>query len=99
MIDLIALTQRPRPELPDSRPESEARRAAQEFEVSFLEEMLKTAGFGKSRGSFGGGVGEDAFADFLVRHTARDMVENGGIGLAELVFQALRSEQEGDANG
>jgi hypothetical protein len=40
--------------------------AAKKLEATFLAEMLKAAGFGKTRDSFGGGEGEDQFASFLV---------------------------------
>lgn len=65
------------------------RQAAQELEVSFLAEMLKSAGFGKPRESFGGGAGEDQFASFLRKEHARAMVQAGGIGLSESFYQAL----------
>ncbi len=69
--------------------------AAQELEASFLAEMLKSAGLGKSRESFGGGVGEDQFSSFLVREQARAMVESGGIGLAQSLFEALKERDNG----
>ena len=69
--------------------------AAKELEASFLAEMLKSAGLGKSRESFGGGAGEDQFSTLLVREQARAMVDAGGIGLAQSLFEALK-EQEND---
>lgn len=69
--------------------------AAQELEASFLAEMLKSAGLGKSRESFGGGVGEDQFSSLLVREQARAMVESGGIGLAQSLFEALKERDNG----
>lgn len=64
--------------------------AAQQLEATFLAEMLKNAGLGKSRDSFGGGSGEDQFASFLVQAQAEKIVEAGGIGLAESLFEALK---------
>lgn len=70
-------------------------KAAQDLEASFLAEMLKAAGVGKSRESFGGGVGEDQFSSFLVQAQAEEMVKSGGIGLAESLFHALKEGQNG----
>jgi hypothetical protein len=39
--------------------------AAQNLEASFLAEMLKSAGVGTPRETFGGGAGEEHFASFL----------------------------------
>lgn len=69
--------------------------AAVQLEASFLAEMLKSAGLGKSGGGFGGGAGEDQFASFLVRAQAEEMARAGGIGLAETIFHALM-EMEND---
>lgn len=41
------------------------------------------------QGDFGGGIGEDQFQSFLTDAQAREMVENGGIGLAEAIFAAM----------
>lgn len=65
------------------------RQAAQELEATFLAEMLKSAGLGRTPDTMGGGAGEDQFASFLVRAQADAMVRAGGIGLAESVFRAL----------
>ena len=67
--------------------------AANELEATFLAEMLKSAGFGQSRDSFGGGSGEDQFGSFLVLEQAKAMVEAGGIGLSESLFNALKEHQ------
>lgn len=64
--------------------------AAKKLEATFLAEMLKGAGFGEARDSFGGGEGEDQFASFLVQEQATAMVEAGGIGLAENLFRSLK---------
>lgn len=65
-------------------------KAAQDLEATFLAEMLKSAGFGKSRESFGGGIGEDQFGSFLRQAQADEMVKSGGIGLAQSLFEALK---------
>ncbi len=71
------------------------RNAAQELETSFLAEMLKSAGLGTSPDAFGGGAGEDQFASFLLLEHARAMVDAGGIGLSESIYEALK-EREND---
>lgn len=65
------------------------RKAAAELETAFLTEMLKSAGFGKARDSFGGGAGEDQFSSLLVRAQAEQMTRAGGIGLTESLFNSL----------
>ncbi len=65
------------------------REVAVALEASFLAEMLKYTGLGKSRDSFGGGEGEDAFASLLVREQATLMAEGGGIGLAEQIIDSM----------
>lgn len=67
---------------------------AKALEASFLSEMLGYAGVGKTPEGFGGGIGEDQFGSFLRDEQARQMVENGGIGLAEQVFHALTKGQD-----
>lgn len=62
---------------------------AKALEASFLSEMLGHAGMGDARDAFGGGAGEDQFASFLRQEQAKQMVEKGGIGLAEQLFRAL----------
>ena len=50
------------------------------------------AGFGKTRSAFGGGEGEDHFSSFLVAEHAKKLVDNGGIGLSEHIFNALKDQ-------
>ncbi|WP_439154523.1 rod-binding protein [Yoonia sp.] len=66
------------------------RDAAQKMEATFLAEMLKSAGLGAARQAFGGGAGEDQFTSFLRDEQARAMVEAGGIGLAQSLFEAMK---------
>jgi Rod binding domain-containing protein len=82
--------------LATARPDEAALRlAARDLEAAFLAEMLKSAGFGETRKEFDGGAGEDQFASFLRAEHARAMADNGGIGLAEAIFNALK--ERGDA--
>ncbi len=68
--------------------------ATVELEAAFLAEMLKSAGLGKARDSFGGGAGEDQFSSFLLQHQARQMAQSGGVGLSELLFQSLMENSD-----
>ncbi len=80
-----------RPRHPD--PEGPLHVAARKLEAAFLAEMLKSAGFGQTRQSFGGGTGEEQFQSFLREQQAMRMVEAGGIGLAQSLFAALVERQ------
>lgn len=71
------------------------RQTAERLEASFLAEMLKLAGLGKTSKEFGGGAGEDQFASFLREAQAKEMVKSGGIGLAESFYHALKGRQNG----
>lgn len=75
--------------------EDPLRRAAQQLEASFIEEMLKSAGVAQPSAAFGGGIGEEQFASFLRQSQAERMVRAGGIGLAESLYQALKERQHG----
>tara|TARA_R110002094_G_scaffold16487_22_gene28083 strand:- start:1259 stop:1537 length:279 start_codon:yes stop_codon:yes gene_type:complete len=91
-MDISAVPARPKP---PSVTDPLLMKAAQELETAFLAEMLSAAGLGASRESFGGGAGEDQFASFLAREQARVMVQSGGIGLSESIYDALK-EREND---
>lgn len=80
----------PRPLPLDGQTDAALRTAAIQLEATFLAEMLKAAGFGDSRTTFGGGVGEDQFASFMLEAQALDLAEAGGIGLAQALFEALK---------
>lgn len=82
---------RPAASLPDPlRTDAKLRDAAQKLEATFLAEMLKSAGLGAPRDSFGGGQGEEQFASFLRDAQAQEMAAGGGIGLAEALFEAMK---------
>ncbi|MFK7939508.1 MAG: rod-binding protein [Roseovarius sp.] len=66
-----------------------AREAAEKLEATFLAEMLKSAGLGTQANSMSGGIGEDQFASFHRQALADAMVESGGIGLAETIYNAM----------
>jgi len=72
---------------------ADLRDAAKKLEATFLSEMLKAAGMDKFASGFGGGIGQEQFASFLRDAQATEMVEAGGIGLAESLFNAMRDLQ------
>ena len=64
------------PNLQQKTQDDAIRNAANQLEASFLTEMLKAAGFGKSREGLGnGGEGEDQFSSFLIRAQAEQITE------------------------
>jgi len=78
-----------------SSKDQKLRHAAEQLEANFLVEMLKAAGLGKSRENFGGGIGEEQFSSFLRQSQAEALVDRGGIGLAQSLFEALKDRQDG----
>ena len=77
--------------LPSDKAEhrSNLRDAAEKLEATFLFEMLKSAGAGQTRESFGGGAGEDQFASLLLQRQADMIASKGGLGLADKIYEAL----------
>lgn len=63
---------------------------ANALEASFLAEMLGHAGLVRTPSDLGGGAGEDQFGSFLREAHAKAIVDRGGIGLAEHLFNALK---------
>lgn len=75
-----------------SKPQLAMHAAAEQLEATFLAEMLKSAGLGAQSHGFSGGIGEDQFASFQREALAEAMVKRGGIGLAEVFFNALKEK-------
>ena len=70
---------------------------AQELEATFLSEMLAHSGLGEMQGSFGGGQGEAQFSSFLRDEQAKLIVQQGGIGLAQLIFDSMVKAEDNAA--
>jgi peptidoglycan hydrolase FlgJ len=85
---------KPQAQSPSQARDEELRDLANELESTFLAEMLKSAGVGKSRESMGGGAGEEQFSSFMVKAQADQMVRAGGIGLAESLFESLKESSK-----
>jgi Rod binding domain-containing protein len=96
MTDISALSPAMKTNLPErlSPGDQKLMDAAKKLEASFLAEMLKSAGFGKPREGLGGGAGEEQFGSFLREAQATAMVETGGIGLAQSLFEALKENSQ-----
>lgn len=62
---------------------------AEELEATFLSEMLAHSGLGEMQGSFSGGEGEEQFSSFLRQEQAKLIVQHGGLGLAQLIFNSM----------
>ncbi|HID67718.1 MAG TPA: chemotaxis protein chel [Roseibacterium sp.] len=79
-----------------SDPHAQLREVAQDLEAAFLAEMLKHAGFGEARDddSFGGGIGEEQITSMLRNEHAAAIASQGGLGLAEQIFQSLVQRAE-----
>ncbi len=69
---------------------------AQAFEASFIAQALKFSGLDKAL-TLSGGQGADAFTGFVLESLAKDIVEKGGFGIAENIYQ--QSEKKIDEAG
>ena len=71
------------------------RQTAEDFEASFLSQMLKPMFEGLSTdGPFGGGDAEGTWRGFLIDAMARQTAKAGGIGLADHVVSEMLRMQE-----
>lgn len=74
------------------------RATAEEFEATFLSQMLKPMFEGLSTdGMFGGGSAEETWRGFLIDAMARQTVKSGGIGLSNTVMNEMIKMQEQSA--
>ena len=64
--------------------------AAKAMEASFLAEMLKSAGLDAAPGGVSAGPGQDQFATFLLEAQAERIVQAGGLGLAESIYESMK---------
>lgn len=78
------------PASPRASKDPNLKEAADALEAGFLAEMLKFTSLGEGRSAFGGGPGESQFSSFLVRAQAEQIVQAGGIGLSDALYQALK---------
>lgn len=80
----------------DPHSRAAARKVAEEFEAVFLNNMLQNMFAGlENGGTWGGGLGSDAWQSILVDEYAKTITQAGGIGLADSVERELLALQEG----
>ena len=92
----IALQSAPPPPVNSAPRSHEAiRRAAEEFEAVFLQQMLEPMFAGiKTDGLFGGGQGEYMFRSLMTQEYGKTLARTGGIGLADSVMREMLRLQE-----
>jgi Rod binding domain-containing protein len=84
-----------RNELPGGA-QANSRNAAEEFEGVFLTTMLEGMFEGlKTDAPFGGGNSEKTYRSLLVGEYAKQLSQNGGLGLADHITRDLIALQEG----
>ena len=72
------------------------RQTAEQFEASFLAQMLKPMFEGlETDGPFGGGEAEGTWRSFMIDEMAKTTVRAGGIGMADTVLaEMIRMQSE-----
>ncbi|GJL93752.1 MAG: hypothetical protein DHS20C05_01570 [Hyphococcus sp.] len=70
---------------------------AQDFEAVFVAQMLNYSGLNKAL-SRDSGFGGDTFSSMLTQQYATKLVEGGGFGLAEPIYQQLLSKEAGNGS-
>ncbi len=79
-----------------SKDNQAARKAAEEFEQTFLTTMMESMFAGvETSAPFGGGHAEQQFRSVLLGEYAKDMAKTGGIGIADEVYREILAIQEG----
>ena len=75
---------------------SRMRETAEQFEASFLSQMIKPMFEGlETDGPFGGGEAEGTWRGFMIDAMAKQTVRAGGIGLADtVVSEMIRMQAE-----
>jgi peptidoglycan hydrolase FlgJ len=76
--------------------EARIRRTAQEFEATFVAQMLRPMFEGLStEAPFGGGHAEETWRGFMIDEMGKQITRSGGIGLADQVMaEMIRMQSE-----
>ena len=75
--------------------EAAARKTAEEFEATFLSNILGSMFKGiKTDGPFFGGHGEEMYRSLMMEEYGKAIAHNGGIGLADAVMREILDTQE-----
>lgn len=73
--------------------EKQLQEACEQFEEMFLMQMMKEMRkAGPKGGMFGDGQGSEQFADMLDQERAKDWSQNGGVGLASMMFEQMKQQ-------
>ncbi len=76
--------------------QASTRKAAEEFEAVFLTTMLEGMFTGlNAEAPFGGGSSEKTYRSLLVTEYAKQISQNGGLGLSDQITRDLIALQEG----
>lgn len=74
--------------------------AAKDFESVFISEMIKPMFNGiETDGMFGGGKSEEIFRGMMIDQYGKMLSDNGGIGLADHIKEAMIQMQESSNKG
>lgn len=95
MTDAIAPLNAPAPaasgRTPGAARDEEMVRNAKAFEAVFVAQMLQHSGLSETLSS-NGGFGGEAFSSLLVEQYAEKLVDKGGFGLAEKIYEQLQAK-------
>lgn len=82
-----------------AKPENPAaRRAAEDFESVFINQLLEGMSEGlKSEEPFSGGDAEKTYRSILNDSIAKEIARHGGVGIADQVYREILKMQEGAA--
>jgi len=83
----------------DAARDAQLREQARAFEAVFVGQMLKHAGLTEALTGGGGKFGGEAFASMLTEQYANELVEDGGFGLAEEIYQQLLEKDQSHGSG
>lgn len=78
--------------------DTQLRDQAREFEAVFIAQMLKHSGLTTAIGG-DSGFGGEAFSNMLTEQYANELLENGGFGLTEEIYQQLVEKEHGHGSG
>jgi peptidoglycan hydrolase FlgJ len=73
--------------------EAKLQEACQQFEEMFLTQMMKQMRkAGPKGGVFGKSAGSDQFADMMDQERSKQWSQNGGVGLASMLFEQMKQQ-------
>ena len=92
--------QNPAAQTPDrAARDAQLRKQAREFEAVFVSQMLKHAGLTEALSGSESKFGGEAFSNMLTEQYANELIEDGGFGLAEEIYQQLLEKDQRHGSG